>query len=155
MMNRILPAALFCMAPAIVQAAAPDFSQKSSSATTRIQQLIPITTRIDIEYEHFSAKAENPPPYTLSTEEMQEVLAILQQLRPLQKRGMRYVKYKGTHKLVFLDQKGKVIGSLSLISVTATPASATDQKYSADAKHALPLPALNRLKRIITRKTEK
>lgn len=135
----------------MVQAAEQSFYEKNCRYVAEIQRILPKTTRIDVRYETFSRKLTPPYQRTLSTEETQEVLRLLQGLSPLQQRGKRYKKYAGAHHLVFFDEGGKSIGSLSMLFVTATPQSATDIRYSADAKMSLPPADFKRLRQIIAR----
>ena len=133
----------------MVQAAEPSFYETSWRTVAVVQRILPRTTRIDVRYESFARKAQNPPPYTLNAKETQEVLVLLQGLCPLQQRGKRYKKYAGAHHLVFFDEEGKIICGLSMLTVTASPASATDLRYAADARMSLPPEDFKRLRQII------
>ena len=147
-----LLAALCSLTPAMVQAATPSFSEKSHQAVAKLQSILPDTARIVVEYHYFPRKYTAPAPVELSAEETQAVLHVLQGVRPLSQRGKRYVRYKGTHRLLFYHTNGKKLGHLSMIDLASQPESTTDSRYAADAEMYLPPNDYKQLRQIITTK---
>ena len=145
-------AAICSLIPAMVQAAEPSFADKSQQAVAKLQSILPDTARIVVEYHYFSSQYTAPPPVELSNEETQAVLRVLQGVNPLPQRGMRYVRYKGTHRLVFYHANSKKLGHLNMIDLAAQPESTTDSRYAANAEMCLPPDDYKLLRQIITTK---